>query len=118
MGTPDRKAEFSLDPVARIATPSLVRLNQTQKRTSATRMSTGEVIPSRFASTHETNDPGIVPPSVGSTHSATPPQIDQVASVTMKGCRRRRAISTPLTAPPASPSSTISTAHSTMRAPP
>ena len=62
--------------------------------------------------------PGTEPPAVGSTYSAMPSKIDQVASVTMNGCSRSLPTSTPLIIPAAAPMARITTLHSSVVAVP
>src|SRR6516225_8204139 len=108
--TPERKAERSFDPVARMARPSGVRLNQHQKAKSTTRSQTELEMPSHDALLKAIQPWGRVPPSVGRTRRAMPERIDQVARVTKKGCNRSTVMRTPLTTPTKLPRPTISPA--------
>src|SRR5215207_7898714 len=95
--TPDRKAERSFEPVARMAIPRRVRLNQSQKATSMTRSHTALDTPCQDMLPNAIQPDGRLPPSVGRIRSAVPERIDQVASVTRKGCSLSTVIRTPLT---------------------
>src|SRR4029079_8002022 len=101
--TPERNADFSFEPLARMLTPSRVARNHAQKMRRTIRIHTDVESPKIIALPPDIHASGKLPPSIGRTSSAAPERIDHAASVTRNGWRRRIEISNPLTAPTQAP---------------
>src|SRR5580700_9089675 len=99
METPERNADFSFEPVALIVTPRRVLRNHNQNRKRTIRIQTELDRPSLLLLPKVIQPAGREPPSVGRIRRAAPERIDQVASVTRNGCRRRSEMSRPLVMP-------------------
>src|SRR5437764_12488310 len=97
--TPERKADFSLDPVARMAMPSRVSRNHIQNKKRMMRIQTEVESPRNEALPSRIHPAGSAPPSIGRMSSDAPESIDQVARVTKNGWRRRTELRSPLAAP-------------------